>query len=202
MKMRRFGIPCPDVVILKKHVLIMSFIGDEATPAPKLKEAELDEAELKVAYNECIQIVTDLYHKCNLVHADFNQFNTLWHENHVWVIDVSQSVEPIHPMGLEFLLRDCTNIFKFFTNRKLENVMTGEEIFNQVTGMNFTGEGEVFLSQIQKFKKEKQMEINVPPDAETTKEYNFDFYFAKSLKEKNQANNAESSSSDDDEENK
>merc|ERR1719215_619425 len=28
MKMRKFGIPCPDVVILKKHVLIMSFIGD------------------------------------------------------------------------------------------------------------------------------------------------------------------------------
>lgn len=56
--------------------------------------------------------MTDLYHKCNLVHADFNQFNTLWHDNRVWVIDVSQSVEPIHPMGLEFLLRDCTNIFK------------------------------------------------------------------------------------------
>ena len=32
MKMKRFGIPCPDVVILKKHVLIMSLIGDESGP--------------------------------------------------------------------------------------------------------------------------------------------------------------------------
>lgn len=56
MKMRKFGIPCPDVVILKKHVLIMSFIGNEATPAPKLKEAELNESELKTAYEDCIQV--------------------------------------------------------------------------------------------------------------------------------------------------
>lgn len=36
------------------------------------------------------------------------------------------------------------------------------------------------------------MDINLPPDIETTKEYNFDFYFAKSLKEKSA--NKESSS--------
>ena len=59
-----------------------------------------------------LKLIKDLYHKCNLVHADFNQFNLLWHQDKVWVIDVSQSVEPIHPMGLEFLLRDCTNIHK------------------------------------------------------------------------------------------
>ena len=38
--------------------------------------------------------------------------------------------------------------YQFFTNKKLENVLTGEEIFNKVTGMNFTGEGEYFLSQV------------------------------------------------------
>ena len=62
------------------------------------------------------------YHRCKLVHADFNQFNTLWHEGHVWVIDVSQSVEPVHPMGLEFLLRDCTNIYKVVFGYKLVEI--------------------------------------------------------------------------------
>ena len=90
----------------------------------------------------------DLYNKCNLVHADFNQFNLLWHEKRIWVVDVSQSVEPIHPLGLEFLLRDCTNLYKFFSNRKLENIATGEEIFNKITGMDFKGQGQVFLSQV------------------------------------------------------
>lgn len=28
----------------------------------------------------------------------------------VWLIDVSQSVEPAHPHGLEFLFRDCRNV--------------------------------------------------------------------------------------------
>ena len=112
MKMRKFDIPCPDVVILKKHLLVMSFIGKNHVPAPKLKDANLTKEEMKKAYEECIQLIKDLYHKCNLVHADFNQFNLLWFENRVWVIDVSQSVEPIHPMGLDFLLRDCDNIHK------------------------------------------------------------------------------------------
>jgi hypothetical protein len=69
--------------------------------------------------------------------------------------------------------------------------MSGEEIFNQVTGLNFSGEGEVFLSHIQKFYKEKQNDINVPVDESTieseTKEFNFDFHFKKSLKMRSQA---------------
>ena len=32
MKMKKFEINCPDVVILKKHVLIMSLIGDDNQP--------------------------------------------------------------------------------------------------------------------------------------------------------------------------
>ena len=75
MKMRRFDIPCPDVVLLKKHVLLMSFIGEESVPAPKLKDAILDDKNLRSAYDQAIQLVKDLYTRCNLVHADFNQFN-------------------------------------------------------------------------------------------------------------------------------
>lgn len=202
MKMRKYEIMCPDVVVLKKHVLIMSFIGTDNKPAPKLKDANLNQEELKSAYEQSIQLIKDLYNKCNLVHADFNQFNLLWHENRVWVIDVSQSVEPIHPMGYEFLLRDCKNVHKFFTNRKLEDVKTGEEIFNEVTGMNFKGKGEYFLSQIQKYSKDKQMELNATlnHDDDKKKPYNFDYYFEMSLRRKKNLSesqeNGESSESD------
>ena len=58
MKMRRFGIPCPDVVMLKKHVLIMSFIGTDNRAALKLKDAILTGDEMRCAYNECIQVRT------------------------------------------------------------------------------------------------------------------------------------------------
>ena len=80
------------------------------------KRLRTPDLELKFLFN-LKKLIKDLYHKCNLVHADFNQFNLLWFENKVWVVDVSQSVEPIHPMGWEFLLRDCINVQKVIINQ-------------------------------------------------------------------------------------
>lgn len=55
-RMHRAGIPCPEVVKLKKHVLVMSFIGADGCAAPRLKEVDLDEEQLRKAYNECVQV--------------------------------------------------------------------------------------------------------------------------------------------------
>jgi RIO kinase 3 len=196
MKMRKYDIPCPEVVLLKKHVLIMSFIGEESVPAPKIKEAELDSKQLQSCYDQCVQLIKDLYNRCNLVHADFNQFNLLWHKNRVWVIDVSQAVEPTHPLGLEFLHRDCCNISRFFQSKGLEAVATGEEIFMQVTGMKFDGQGDVFLSNIQHYVKEKQDALTA---LASERNYNFDFHFERSLKEKETREKDEGHESSDDE---
>jgi len=148
-----------------------------------------------------LKLITNLYRKCNLVHADLNQFNLLWHNNQIWVVDVSQSVEPVHPMGYEFLLRDCDNISKYFTNRKLENVMTAEEIFNKVTGQKFTGEGELFLSQIQRFSKEKRKELEAltKPDEEESNNYSFDYHFKRSQNKETAEAEAQNNDAEDDE---
>ena len=49
------GIACPEVVLLRKHVLIMSFIGQDQKPAPKLKEASLSLEEMTSAYHQTIE---------------------------------------------------------------------------------------------------------------------------------------------------
>jgi len=46
--MNKFGIPVPEVVLLKKHILVMSFIGDEGKSAPKLKDAKLSASEIEL----------------------------------------------------------------------------------------------------------------------------------------------------------
>lgn len=110
MRMQSVGINCPDVVILKKHVLVMSFIGDNHNAAPKLKDARLSQTELSSAYEEVVAAMYKLYNEANLIHADLSEYNILWYDNKCWIIDVAQSVETEHPSALEFLLRDCGNI--------------------------------------------------------------------------------------------
>ena len=54
--MRKAGIPCPTVALLKKHILVMSFIGKDQKPAPKLKDAGLSSRQLQKAYEQCVEV--------------------------------------------------------------------------------------------------------------------------------------------------
>lgn len=110
MRMQKAGINCPDVIILKEHILVMSFIGKHNVAAPKLKDAILSDADLICAYDEIIGMMVKMYNDAKLVHADLSEYNILWHDDKPWFIDVAQSVEPEHPSALEFLMRDCNNI--------------------------------------------------------------------------------------------
>ncbi|KAH8054209.1 hypothetical protein JL722_8940 [Aureococcus anophagefferens] len=55
-----------------------------------------------------------MYKRCRLVHGDLSEYNLLWHDKEVVVIDVSQSVEHDHPRASEFLRKDCANVNDFF----------------------------------------------------------------------------------------
>lgn len=54
--MQKAGIPCPTVVQLKKHILVMSFIGHDQVPAPKLKEVKLSSEEMTDAYYQTLHV--------------------------------------------------------------------------------------------------------------------------------------------------
>ena len=58
--MKKAGIACPTVALLKKHILVMSFIGKDQQPAPKLKDAVLSPRQLQLAYEQCVQVQSDL----------------------------------------------------------------------------------------------------------------------------------------------
>ena len=89
-----------------------------------------------------------MYEKCNLIHADLSEYNMLWHENNLYFIDVSQSVEPRHPHALEFLYRDCRNVTSFFEKFGVE-VLSAENLFNDVSKLNIPVDGkENFLSKV------------------------------------------------------
>jgi RIO kinase 1 len=58
--------------------------------------------------------VRRMFHVCRLVHADLSEYNILYHEEHLWIIDVSQSVEHDHPAAFDFLRNDIKNMEDFF----------------------------------------------------------------------------------------
>uniref|UniRef100_A0A915MS57 non-specific serine/threonine protein kinase n=1 Tax=Meloidogyne javanica TaxID=6303 RepID=A0A915MS57_MELJA len=82
-------------------------------------------------YVECVTIMRNMFRKCRLVHAgisfiafllkakfsDLSEFNILFYDNHLIIIDVSQSVEHDHPYALTFLRSDIGNVTKFFMER-------------------------------------------------------------------------------------
>lgn len=153
-RMQQAEVPCPEVVILKKHVLVMSFIGKDQVPAPKLKDVKLSREDMKQAYYQVLHMMQQLYHECNLVHADLSEYNLLWHDGKVWLIDVSQSVEPTHPYGLQFLFRDCTNVSQFFQKSGVTETLNERELFNAVSNLNITADNEVdFLAEIETLQK-------------------------------------------------
>ncbi|KAL7548540.1 hypothetical protein ACHAWF_011830 [Thalassiosira exigua] len=127
------GIRCPAPVLLKGHVLIMQFLGTNGWPSPRIRDAGLSEKRLREAYVQTILIMRHMYRRCKLVHGDLSEYNLLWHENEVYVIDVSQSVESDHPSALDFLRKDASNVNDFFRKVGNLNVMTTRQLFEFVT---------------------------------------------------------------------
>ncbi|KAL6716871.1 Serine/threonine-protein kinase rio1 [Lecanora helva] len=148
------GIPCPTPVQLRLHVLVMGFLGDKkGTPAPRLKDVELVgtevEARWKLLYLQLLGYMRILYQVCRLVHADLSEYNILYHEDKLWLIDVSQSVEHDHPRSLEFLRMDVKNVTDFF-RRKGIDVLPEKTTFAFVTTVQGSTEPTEMAATLQK----------------------------------------------------
>lgn len=131
------GIPCPTPVHLRLHVLVMEFLGDKkGNPAPRLKDIEMIDGDVeerwKALYLQLLGYMHTLFQSCRLVHADLSEYNILYHQDRLWLIDVSQSVEHDHPRSLEFLRMDVKNVNAFF-QRKGVDVISEKSIFEFVT---------------------------------------------------------------------
>ena len=127
------GIPCPKPILLKGHILIMEFLGEDGWPSPRLKDAQLSEKRMRQAYVQTILILRHMFQRCRLVHGDFSEYNLLWHNQQVYVIDVSQSVESDHPSALDFLRKDVSNVNDFFEKNGNLNVMSTRQLFEFIT---------------------------------------------------------------------
>lgn len=125
------NILCPVPLYLKKSILIMTMIGDES-PAPKLKDVNLSLEKWQTVYGKCIQLIKDLYQKAHLIHADFSEYNLIYHNDEVYVIDVSQSMDISQENSNSFLVMDLCNCNDFFAKKGV-SVRTEVDLFEEIT---------------------------------------------------------------------
>ncbi|CAD6236383.1 GSCOCG00008153001-RA-CDS [Cotesia congregata] len=133
------GVSAPNPIYLRGNVLLMDFIGSNRWPAPKLKDAVLKSSKPRKLYRECVEMMWRIYNKSRLVHADLSEYNLLYFNDSIVVIDVSQAVEHDHPMALQFLMKDCTNITEFFRKNDVA-VMSVKQLFEFITDPTVTEE--------------------------------------------------------------
>ncbi|EEQ37807.1 hypothetical protein CLUG_01930 [Clavispora lusitaniae ATCC 42720] len=132
------GIPCPEPVELRSHVLVMEYLTKgNAQPSPKLRDHPFkDINEIVHYYQQMLFYMRRMYQTCRLVHADLSEYNSIVHQDKLYIIDVSQSVEPEHPMALDFLRMDIKNVNDFFSRKNI-NVYPERLLFKYITENNY-----------------------------------------------------------------
>ncbi|VDD96197.1 unnamed protein product [Enterobius vermicularis] len=76
-RMHQAGLAVPKPILLKGHVLVMEFLGDDGWPAPLLKTADLEMPLLEKIYLDLVVLMRKMYRSCRLVHADLSEYNLI-----------------------------------------------------------------------------------------------------------------------------
>ncbi|KAF3000358.1 protein kinase rio1 [Neopestalotiopsis sp. 37M] len=148
------GISCPEPIQLKLHVLVMGFLGDRRGYAyPRLHDTRIDGDDAdqvwRSLYLQLMGVMRRLYQVCRLVHADLSEYNILYHDRQLYIIDVSQSVEHDHPRSLEFLRMDIKNTGDFFRRQGVDT-LSDRTIFDFVTASEGPVEEPAMLEVLEK----------------------------------------------------
>lgn len=128
--LHKAGIAVPKPVAHAGNVILMEFIGDGESPAPRLSEAGLSQEEAQDALEQAIHNL-GLMLANGKVHGDYSTFNLLWWEGRAVVIDFPQMVEwDKNPRAGEILRRDVYGLCRTFAHLGLHP--KGSEVLRRV----------------------------------------------------------------------
>lgn len=110
------GIRVPKPFAFSENVIVMEYIGVPPAPAPRFVDSEVDEGD----YEWTMESVKTLYRKAELVHADLSEYNIFKFEDQRVLFDLGSAVLTTHPEAKALLLRDVSNMVRFFKKRGIE----------------------------------------------------------------------------------
>ncbi len=102
------------------RVVLMQFIGNEHTAAPRLSDVQLSKEDAASAWQQSLEILIQLANM-GKVHGDYSTYNLLWWQEKVIVIDLPQMTElKENPNAMMLLERDVASLCKTFKKHKLK----------------------------------------------------------------------------------
>jgi RIO kinase 1 len=111
------GASVPYPVELTDDGVLMEFIGDASSAAPRLAVAGLGVDELRSAREQLLASLRRLV-AAQVVHADLSVYNLLWWEGRLVLIDFPHAIDAkTNPAGPELLHRDLENVGTWFGRR-------------------------------------------------------------------------------------
>ena len=132
-RLHELGLPVPYPVQIEGTEILMEWIthsvDGEVETAPRLAQTR-PATDLLAFYFEQLRDALTTMVQSGLVHGDLSPYNTLAAGERLVIIDLPQIVDLVgNPQGMDFLLRDCTNMCTWFRARGLdvdEQVLFGE----------------------------------------------------------------------------
>lgn len=124
-------VKCPEPITYSDNILIMSFIGKNNSPSPRLIDIDLDKPQ-KI-YKKIIKNMRKLA-QSRLIHGDLSAYNILLHNEEPVLIDFSHGTTPKNPIAPELLKRDVKNINSFFTKIGIR-VIDSEKLYRDLKNL-------------------------------------------------------------------
>ena len=133
------GLPVPYPVQIDETEILMEWItvtvDGETETAPRVSQVRPDRSVVEGYYEQLRDALYTLV-QAGLVHGDLSPYNTLAAGDRLVIIDLPQMVDLVgNPRGMDFLLRDCTNMCAWFRSRGLE--VDEQELFGDLMAHAF-----------------------------------------------------------------
>lgn len=129
------GAPVPYPVQIDGSEILMEFIGEGDTAAPRLHQTRPFPSELETLFTQLLDALRTMA-RLGVVHGDLSPYNTLVAgaedaDPRLVIIDVPQLVDlATNPNAAGFLHRDCANMATWFSARGHE--VDADELFAEV----------------------------------------------------------------------
>jgi RIO kinase 1 len=133
------GLPVPYPVQIDGTEILMEWIthstDDGVETAPRLAQTR-PEPQLLASYFDQLRDAMAVMVQHGIVHGDLSAYNILAAGERLVIIDLPQIVDLVgNPTGMDFLMRDCTNVCGWFRARGLE--VDEQDLFGELIAHAF-----------------------------------------------------------------